>query len=410
LAAFENQEYQLEDLVDELKIPRDASRNPLFDIMFVLQNMSAGDIEIPGLKSKPYHHDSGISKFDLVLNYEDLNHNIYFTAFYCTRLFKRETVERFMAYFKTLMSSIGDQAGKTISGIEIISGEEKKRVLEDFNNTAVNDPLEKTIHELFRQQVEKNPGKTAVLFEGKYLTYGELNRRADRLAVLLREKGLRPGSMAATMVYRSLEMMVGILGVLKAGGAYIPVDPGVPKKLINFILKDSEVKLLLKKGKKAYRIAFNGEVVDLSAEGFHPGTGNPGTVNVNRPGDPAYIIYNPGSVGIPAATVMEHRGVVNDLCNLERCYPLAENGAYFLKSNCMQDISVIELFGWITGGGKGVILKSGSEGDLEDFVDIIHRYHVTHVTFMPLMLGQFLDIVKEKRKEEYLKELKYIYW
>jgi len=253
LAAFENQEYQFEDLVDEVGVARDTSRNPLFDVMFVLQNLDiqpgAGSgpmIEPAGITLTPYNYESQTSKFDLILFAFDSSEALFFRFEFSTRLFKEETILRFISYFKELIISVLHTPDREIAQLEMIPGGEKTRLLQDFNDTDAAYPGYQTVHRLFEEQVERAGDRVAVQgMSNHQLSYRELNKRANQMAWLLREKGTGPGTVVALRMERSLDMVTAILGILKAGGAYLPIDTDYPARRVRSILKESEAPLLL---------------------------------------------------------------------------------------------------------------------------------------------------------------------
>ncbi|HLP47683.1 MAG TPA: condensation domain-containing protein, partial [Candidatus Kapabacteria bacterium] len=255
LKGFENQEYQFEDLVEQVAIERNMERSPLFDTMLVLQNTGAYEINIPGLNLVPYKYDHKISKFDLSLIVIEAEEKLHLTFEYCTKLFKWETIQKFIAYFKNIIGGIIENKERRIGDFEIITAEEKRQILFDFNNTEAQYPKDKTVHQLFAEQVLKTPDYIAVFGHGRQrrtrtntdnnITYFQLNDQSDRLAGLLIEMGVLPDSIVAIMIERSIEMIIGILGILKSGGAYLPIDPDYPPERIDYMLKDSNAKIII---------------------------------------------------------------------------------------------------------------------------------------------------------------------
>ncbi|NOR44474.1 MAG: amino acid adenylation domain-containing protein, partial [Candidatus Delongbacteria bacterium] len=243
LNAFENQEYQFEDLVEQVVVNRDASRNPIFDVMFNLLNQVDYDEDLNfsnlELEENTYTHIRGISKFDLNLTAIDFGEQLYFDLEYSRKLFKPETIDRFIEYFKTIINTIIDNPNQRISRIDILTSEEKHQLLYEFNDTYADYPRDKTIQELFEEQVSKTPDNIALVFENKEMSYGELNARSNQLARLLREKGVNPDAIVGIMVDRSFEMIIGILGIMKSGGAYLPIDPTYPEERIKYMLENS---------------------------------------------------------------------------------------------------------------------------------------------------------------------------
>ncbi|UCH97013.1 MAG: AMP-binding protein, partial [Candidatus Aminicenantes bacterium] len=272
LEAFENQDYPFEDLVEEVAVNRDVSRNPLFDVMFALQNIDkqanqppSPGVEKTALKVKPLGYEAGISKFEIILTALETGQNIFFTVEYCTKLFKQETIRRIIGFFKKILSSVTREPEKKLWEIDLLSQEDKRRVLYDFNDTEAGFPADKTIHELFAGQVERNPDRIAVIgmehgawsmekpLEGTgglaplYITYRELNNKSNQLAHLLRKKGIHPDTIVGMMLDRSVEMIIGILGILKAGGAYLPIDPDTPVNRLSKMMQDCHTSILLTK-------------------------------------------------------------------------------------------------------------------------------------------------------------------
>jgi amino acid adenylation domain-containing protein len=266
LEAYENQDYQFEELVGKLDMRRDMSRNPLFDVMLVMQNMDNVDINLGDILIKPYDNTNKISKFDLTITAAEGREEIFLSFEYCTKLFKKETIERMAGHLRNLLRVVTKDRSIKLGDIEIIGEEEKQKLLYEFNDTYAEYPREKTIGELFEVQVEKTPGNIAVAFEDKQLTYKELNERSNRLAKTLREKGVVEDSIVGIMVERSLDMIVGIMGILKAGGAYLPIAKEYPMDRIIYMLKDSGARILLTQEGLLKEISFEGEALKLDDE------------------------------------------------------------------------------------------------------------------------------------------------
>ena len=248
LAAFDNRDYQFEDLIEKVgaEIKRDVSRNPLFDVMFALQNLDLPAVEIPGLTLKPYLHRNSIAKFDMTLTCEETGKNLNFSLEYCTKLFKEETITRIIIHFRNITAAVLENPGVKIADIEMMPPQEKARLLLEFNETAVSFPADKTIHRLFEEQVEKYPDHTAIVEKrDAALSYRQFDEEAGSLAGLLIKKGLETGDIAAILLERSIRMVTVVFAVLKAGGVYLPIDPGYPAERKRYILKDSGAKVLL---------------------------------------------------------------------------------------------------------------------------------------------------------------------
>jgi len=360
LKAFENQDYQYEELVENLDIKRDLSRNPLFDAVFVLQNMGAQSVEIPGLTLIPREYESETSKFDLTLQCIEDGESLLFTFEYSTMLFREAAIRRFIHYFKNIISGILKNPERKLSEIKIISEAEKEQVLVDFNNTASDYPEDKTIHTLFAEQVEERPDRTALAAQNA-LTYRELNERSDRLAHLLQSKGIRPDAIVGLMAERSLEMIVGILGILKAGGAYLPIDPGYPSERIDFMLKDSNAGILVSASSNGRQVSEDIEVIDLCRG--EP-LCSPGILlhhssfieKPNRSEHLAYVIYTSGTTGIPKGVLTTHFNVTRVVRNTNYIDITAEDRVLQL-SNYAFDGSVFDIYGALLNGAVLVMME-----------------------------------------------------
>jgi amino acid adenylation domain-containing protein len=356
LKDFANQDYQYEKLVDQAVIERDASRNPLFNVLFALQDISEIPVNEPGQKRQgltitPYAYESKTSKFDLAFFAHDRGEKLYITIEYCTRLFRKETIQRFANCFKTIISAIVKNSQIKISGMEIISRNEKQQVLFEFNNTSSAYSRNKSIIQLFEQQVEKTPQKLAVVFQGESITYKELNERSAQLAAYLCCKGLQAEQVVGIMVDYSLEMIVGILAVLKAGGVYLPINVDYPQTRKKYMLKDSNVRLLLTDDRHKYRSNEVKEIISLNDPASYIST-NEGEIKITcipRFDRLAYVMYTSGSTGAPKGVMVEHRSVVR-LVNHTN-YIEFKQGDRILQTGALEfDASTFEIWGALLNG------------------------------------------------------------
>jgi amino acid adenylation domain-containing protein len=310
LTAFDHQEYPFEDLVEGLNIKRDLSRNPLFDAMFILQNMNIYQVEVAGLEVSSYEFKRNISQLDLVLVATENQNGLELEFTYCTQIYSRQTAERFFQSYLKIISGIASHPERSIAAIDIISDAEKSRLVHGFNDTGTPYPAEKTIQQLFEEQVERSPEHIAVIFNDNPLTYREFNTRANQLAVILRNQKVGPGCLVGILMERSAEMLIGIMGILKAGGAYVPLDPDYPAERIEYMVNDSHAMLVLTRGETAGRFNLQVDQLDfdelmrMQADGS-----NPDRINTAR--DLAYVIYTSGSTGKPKGVMIEHQSVHN---------------------------------------------------------------------------------------------------
>ncbi len=299
LKAYEHQDYPFETLVEKLEmennlIQRDLSRNPLFDTMFVLQNTDKVKLNLSGVKFIPYELERNMSQFDLTLNASESSDGIKFNLEYCTKLFKKSTIERIARHFVQTTQRIVSKPEILIGEIDIISDKEKNLLLYEFNETNAEYSANKTIPQIFEEQVEQTPDHIALVFNDKKMTYKELNERSNQLAAKLRVLGVIPDQIVGIMIENSFEMIIGLLGILKAGGAYLPIDPEYPEERIEYLLNDSQTKILLTQRSLLKDIQLDGEVIDLEDERNYSGDSK-NLTNINSANDLAYIIYTSGS-------------------------------------------------------------------------------------------------------------------
>ncbi|MCP5050077.1 MAG: amino acid adenylation domain-containing protein, partial [bacterium] len=339
-----------------------------------------------------------MTHYDLVVAV-NLYERIELEFSYNPKRLEEETARRLGGHITRVIEEIALNTPADVTMIDLLTEEEKQRILIDFNDTASVYPKDKTIHQLFEDQVQRTPDALAVVHASKRLTYKQLNRRTDQTAHLLHQEGVGVNSIAAVMSERSLEMVIGILGILKAGAAYLPIDPRSPGERIDFMLKDSEAKVLV-----SWSDGFVVRRLDASSER----TNKPINHQTNNPTNLAYIIYTSGSTGTPKGVVVEHRAVVNTLTALSRAYPFGETDVYLLKTAYIFDVSVTELFGWFFGGGALAVLDAGGEKDPSMMLDAIEAHRVTHLNFIPSMFTGFMEAIDSTTCRQ-LTSLRYIF-
>ena len=416
MQAFDNQDYQFEDLVETIGAPRDLSRNPLFDAMLVWDYVKISDLQIPGVNVKRYYYETKTAKFDLTLEGLETEDEMKFRVEYCSRLFKKSTIERFLKYFKKIISSVIENPDEPIRDIEIILKEEKKQIIYEFNDTKTAYPGGKSIQEWFAEQAERTPDRTAIygcrdagLHRETQITYRELNEKSHQLAEILKEKGIMTNNIAAIMMERSIRMIIGILAILKSGGAYLPIETDYPAERLKYILEDSKVKLLLSK-QEFYPYPVEGvELVDLENLGrVITDQDKDNLAQIVSPETLAYVLYTSGSTGNPKGVMVDQGSVVNILLTLFDSYPMLENDVYLMKTSYVFDVSVSELFGWFWQGGRLVLLENEGEKEPQTILNTIEREGVTHINFVPSMFGAFLDFM-ELQNLNRMGSLKYIF-
>jgi amino acid adenylation domain-containing protein len=356
LDAFENQEFAFEDLVEDLALNRDTSRNPLFDVMFMLHNMEMPIIQATHIKLQPYTARDNTSKFDLTFQAAYTGKHLKFTVEYSTCLFKEETILRFINHFKTLLTSVLENKQKSIHRLEIITEEEKKRLIQDFNQTDVQYSHNKTIHRLFEEQVARTPLSIAVAGQavGEDLSYSQLNKRSSQLANLLRDKGVVSETIVTIMMTRTPHMIVAIMAVLKAGGAYLPIEPNYPAQRVQFMLKDSGASIILTNDKNLNFDGLQQVTVTHDSDFGTPSTHAHEVVSNNL----AYLIYTSGSTGNPKGVMIEHQAVVNFIEAIIDVIPFSPNDSLMSLTTITFDIFGLETLLPLTAGTRIVLGSS----------------------------------------------------
>ncbi|MCU0286267.1 MAG: amino acid adenylation domain-containing protein, partial [Acidobacteria bacterium] len=382
LTALENQDYPFEDLVEKIVGTRDTSRNPIFDVMFVFQNMDVPNIDIPGLMLRPYDYEIKTSKFDLNLAGMEIEDRISFSLEYSTTLFKEETIRRFAGYFKNIIQSINLNPVIKLTEIEIIDPEEKKRILEISNGVTGAIDLNETIHGWFEKIVPGNEHKTALVFRDGRITYGELNRRANQLAFLLQSLEVGPGKVVGLMVGRSFEMIIGMLAIMKAGGAYLPIDPKLPGPRKQFMIENANISALLTNfdlEKNTDYLPGDIKPYDLRNAHFYQGTGqNPPLVN--KGSDPVYVLFTSGSTGRPKGVMLQHTNLVN-LIQFQHKYTDIDCSKVLQFTTISFDVSFQEIFTALTGVGELYLITQETREHISQLFNLINKNKIKTLFF-----------------------------
>ncbi|MFC5469004.1 amino acid adenylation domain-containing protein [Cohnella suwonensis] len=412
LGALDNDRYPFEELVDKLAVRRDVGRNPLFDVMFVLQNTGMPAVACGETVFEPFEFRRTTAKFDLTLEIVEQGDDWRCRFEYRTSLFRRETVERMAGHFVRLAETLVREPERKLGDVDLMSAEERRQVVETFNDTKAAYPEELTLPEMFRRQAERTPERTAAAFEAERLTYRELDARANRIARALLDAGLAPEQPVGLMAERSPEMLAGLLGILKAGGAYVPLPPEFPEERLRFMAEDSGIRLIcaqrrwLSAAEKAAPVAVRIDLddarwreVSVSVEGLADAPDADalanglaaGRASAASPDGLAYILYTSGSTGRPKGVMIGHRSVVNRLHWMQKAYPLGADDVILQKTPYSFDVSVWELFWWMLAGASVAFLPPGAEKDPGQLIEAIARRRVTTMHFVPSMLAAFLE-------------------
>ena len=419
LEAFENQEYSFEELVDKLSLRRDTGRNPIFDVMFTFQNFDFPTPgELPGDSSEPRQsidsaNNSGriiqSVKFDITLFATEVGDNLACSFQYCSVLFKKETISRYITYLKNIIARLTKESRILIGDIEIISEEEKKQMLIDFNATRSEYPEEKTVDRLFEEQVAQTPDRVAVVglshiarskpgYENKkdkkddivYLTYRELKEISNRIARVLRNNGVNADSISGLMIEPSIETIIGIFSILKAGGGYLPLDTQQPAERRSYMLKDSQSVALLTSGELSHDVIYDGPVVHFE-DAFlqyekhenHEGFSNPSSI--------VYTIYTSGTTGKPKGTLIENKNLVNYATWFKRKAGVNHEDRALLTSSYAFDLGYTSVFPSLLSGSVLHIISRENILSSESLLQYIRRHQVTYIKLTPSLFGTIIE-------------------
>jgi len=395
LEAYEHQIYPFDRLVDELRLRRDASRSPLFDVLVVLQNLESGGESptIEDLKAGNFELDNPVSKFDLSFRFWEVRNELHVQIEYNTDLFKRATIERMLGHLSTLFRSAMAHPEQRIANLPMLTEAEQQQLI-TWNATRVERAEGESLHRLFEQQTERTPGAIAVVDQDRSLTYLELNHRANQLAHYLRTRGVSRDVRVGVCLERSLEMVIALLGILKAGDCYVPLDPEYPAERLVFMLEDAEVSMLLTSAGLREQLPFlvnNSLCLDSDWEATisEHESGNPS--NSTAGDDLAYVIYTSGSTGRPKGAMNTHRAICNRLRWMQEAYNLNAGDRVLQKTPFSFDVSVWEFFWPLITGARLVMARPEGHKDVAYLVNVINEESITTLHFVPSMLQVFVE-------------------
>ena len=406
LAAFEHQDLPFELLVEVLNPVRSRSRHPLFQIMLVLQNTAAAVLDLPGIESSLEVKSVGAAKFDLTVELHEQQTadgkpaGINGFIEYSTDLFKRETAEAMASRLLLLLEAAAAEPDHAITRLNILLPEERRVLTAEWQQAVPQGPYA-TITELFEAQAELAPGAIAASYEGQLLSYGDLNGRANRLARLLMDQGIGPESIVALALPRSLDMIVALLAVLKAGAVYLPLDPGYPLERLAYMLEDTQPSCILTDAGLASALPDSGtaERIILDAEDTIRriavySSANPadsersGTLT---PLSPAYIIYTSGSTGRPKGVMIPHQNVVRLFSSTRQSFHFGPTDVWTLFHSYAFDFSVWEIWGPLLHGGRLVIVPYTVSRSPADFLRLLADEGVTVLNQTPSAFYQLME-------------------
>jgi len=393
LGAQSHQDLPFEQLVEAFAIERSLSHSPLFQVMYNHQPQVAditGLTLADGLQLSPLDWQSRTTQFDLSLDTYEQGGQLRAALTYATDLFDAGTIERMGRHWLALLRGMLADPQQRLEQLPMLSAAEHQQWVVDWNNTGVDYPLQQPLHQLIEAQVERTPEATALLFAEQQLSYRELNLRANRLAHQLLAEGVGPDSLVGIAMERSLEMVVGLLAILKAGAAYVPFDPDYPAERLAYMVEDSGVALVLTQSALLERLPLQAVRVlsldCLDGQGF--ADSNP-AVTVD-PQQLAYVIYTSGSTGRPKGAGNSHAALVNRLLWMQQAYALDASDTVLQKTPFSFDVSVWEFFWPLLTGARLALAAPGEHREPARLIATIQRLNVSTLHFVPSMLQAFI--------------------
>jgi amino acid adenylation domain-containing protein len=391
LGAYAHQDLPFDRLVEELRPERDLAYAPLFQVMFALQNAPMGALRLPGLELEPLELEVGAAKFDLVLSLGETAGGLEGGLGYNRDLFDPTTAERIAGHFCALLRAAVADPERPVDELPLLTAPERHQLLREWRGESREYPGSGLLHELFAAQAARTPEAPAVGCAGRWLSYGELDSRADRLASRLRAVGVGPESLVGVCLSRSFDLVAGLLGILKAGAAYVPLDPSLPAERLAFLIDDARLAALW---------------IEEGTAGLLPASGVPGLRidEADPAGDqavdpsplpmsadhPAYVIYTSGSTGKPKGVVIPHRAIAARL-RFACADDLHPGERMIQKTTLSFDVSVFEVFAPLLTGGRLILPRPGGEKDPAYLLALAAEHGVTRLSFPPSLLSLLLE-------------------
>jgi amino acid adenylation domain-containing protein len=398
LEAYSHQDVPFEKLVEELVPQRSLDIHPLFQVMFTFQNIPKQIFEIPGLTIKEMAFEAGIAKFDLSVEvWDDGEFHCQFE--YNTDIFERFTIQRMLRHFEKLVNSALENPDLPIAKLAIISAEERNQVLTGWNQTAAEYPHNLTIHRAFEEQAQGTPNAPALLCEQRTWSYRKVNEDANQLAHRLVEQGVSAGSLVGVFLPRSAEAVIALLGALKTGAAYVPLDPAYPSERLQFMIEDASLSAIVTHSSIQDQLpqsAKNVVVLDRDEQ-----LRREPTINLARTvssDERAYVIYTSGSTGVPKGVEGIHRASLNRFAWMWRTYPFKPREVCCQKTNIGFVDSIWEIFGPLLAGVCNIIIPQEVVRDPEELLQLLARERVSRIVLVPSLLRTLLDHAPDLRQ------------
>ncbi|MBD2005419.1 MULTISPECIES: non-ribosomal peptide synthetase [Cyanophyceae] len=400
LGAYAHQDLPFEKLVEELHPERNLNQNPLFQVVFALQNAPMSALELPDLTLSPLQFvDTETTRFNLEFHLWEQKENnglgvdssegISGFVVYSTDLFDAVTINRMLGHFQILLEGIVANPEQRVSELPILNEAELHQLLVEWNNTQVNYPKDLFIHQLFEAQVEQNKDAVALVFEDKHLTYEQLNNRSNKLARYLQKLGVGAEILVGLCVERSLDMIIGMLAILKAGGAYLPLDPSYPSERLSFMLQDAQVPVILTHEQYIERLVKDSSQIiclDKDWETISQQSENNPSSNVTSD-NLAYVIYTSGTTGKPKGVKIEHRNLLNLIFWHQKAFAVSPLDRVTQVGGVAFDACAWEVLPYLSAGCSIYLIDDEIRIAPEKLRDFLTSKSIT-ISFLPTPLAE----------------------
>ncbi|MBG6151653.1 amino acid adenylation domain-containing protein, partial [Aquimarina sp. EL_43] len=391
LDAYDHQLAPFEEVVDKIIATRDMSMSPLFQVMFTLQNTpEVRDSDLDNIRTSPYDLEETTSQFDLTLTAIEEQGGISLSMTYCTALFDKDTVARMLVHYKELLNSIVKDITLPVQALSMITDQEREELLYKFNDTVVAYPHDKSIIDLFKEQVEKNPDAVAIVDEDVKVTYKELDERSNQLAHYLRLEGVQEKSRLGLLYERGVDMVISMIGILKSGSIYVPLDTSLPSNRLDFILKDAEVNYIIYSDSSLLKELPSDEYTFLNVQKSLEHSIE--TYNSKRSiASDTYIMYTSGTTGTPKGIVISDENVITLINDKESSIAIHTSDRVLQWSNYAFDGSTYEIFGSLLNGASLYLIPGSIASDVDALTQVISKNQLSVVFITTALFNSFAD-------------------
>ncbi|HEY2362259.1 MAG TPA: amino acid adenylation domain-containing protein, partial [Candidatus Angelobacter sp.] len=389
LAAQQHQDIPFEQVVDLLNPVRSLSHSPLFQVMFGWQNNEQGSLQLEGIEAAPLYSPRRVARFGLSASLGESDGGIVGIVEYATSLFDAAAMERYLGYFRNLLEAMVADDTQAVDRLPMLDATERHRVLYDWNETRTELSSDKCLHELFEQQAAKTPAAIAVKYEDQNLTYAELNEHANQVANYLISLSVQPDTFIGLCLERGFGMVIGMLGILKAGAAYLPIDPDYPEERLRQVVKAAGIEIVLAQAGPLEALKTIPACTLIDVENDWPriarqDTGNPAVLL--SPANLAYGIFTSGSTGSPKPVAISHSALCNHMMWMSQTFDLNNNDRVLQKTPYTFDASVWEFYAPLLHGGMLVMARPGGHMEMGYLVETVQKEEITILQVVPSVL------------------------